>query len=355
MSAEISQVNVNGETKTELMLAGKAAWHGLGTIVAEAPNSEEAIKLAHLDWEVQTFPAFGKVGEEIISVPEESAMVSVRMDTKGYLGMVSKKYKPLQNLKAFSFMDSLLMDGIVKYETAGALFGGRKVWLLAKMPGAQQVKGDDTVERYMLLTNSHDGSECVNVLPTTVRVVCWNTYRMALAGAKSLKIAHVGDIDKKAEQARQVLGLASHNFEAYMTVARKMAETPVKVGNTDRWESFIDEVMPEAGEDATERVADLIEERRNTIHRLFTDDAKQNLKGIEGTAWAAYNAVSEYADHLQTFRGVNDAARRESRFNNVLFGGGHSLKAKAWGAAVRKFEVDLPDEVLEAAAVPAGE
>lgn len=88
-------------------------WHGLGTIVEEALDSETALKLAGLDWMVeqrQLYTEFGK------NVP--GYKVNIRDKDEEILGIVTDRYKVVQNTEAFAFTDELLGKG-VHYETAG--------------------------------------------------------------------------------------------------------------------------------------------------------------------------------------------------------------------------------------------
>ena len=55
---------------------------------------------------------------------------NVRSSDGKVLGVVSDRYKIVQNAR-LEFTDSLI-GGEVRYETAGSLNGGKKIWLLAK-------------------------------------------------------------------------------------------------------------------------------------------------------------------------------------------------------------------------------
>ena len=96
-------------------------WHGLGTIVMDAPDSHHALHLAGLDWKVEQQDVYT---EDNFIIP--GYKVNVRNTDLATLGIVSDKYQIVQNEEAFSFTDALLEDG-VRYETAGSLQGGRKV------------------------------------------------------------------------------------------------------------------------------------------------------------------------------------------------------------------------------------
>ena len=139
----------------EMFYCGEEPWHGLGTKVGHVLTAEEAIKAAHLDWTVEKREIYFK--EEIDVFKSANAFATVRTDINLPLGIVSKNYKPIQNLEAFNFMDTLTMTKEAKYHTAGALFSGERVWILTKLPEQIVVLDEDVVDRYLLLVNNHDG------------------------------------------------------------------------------------------------------------------------------------------------------------------------------------------------------
>lgn len=152
-------------------------WHGLGTRVSEAPDSQRALIVAGLNWNVVQEPVYTGEDERI-----EGYKVNVRDTDRKVLGVVSDRYKIVQNREAFAFTDELLGEG-VRYETAGSLQNGRKVWMLARMPHEYIISGE-RISPYMVFFNSHDGSGAIKVALTPIRVVCQNTLNLALSTAK---------------------------------------------------------------------------------------------------------------------------------------------------------------------------
>lgn len=88
-------------------------WHGLGTKVKEAPTSNDALILAGLNWQVLQEPIFTATNE-----PIEGYKANIRDSDRKPLGVVTSRYKVIQNNEAFAFTDELLGEG-VRYETAG--------------------------------------------------------------------------------------------------------------------------------------------------------------------------------------------------------------------------------------------
>ena len=182
-------------------------WHGLGTRVEEAPASADALRLAGLDWQVVQEPIFTDLGEMITGYK-----ANVRDSDRKVLGVVSDRYRIVQNQEAFSFTDTLLGSG-VRYETAGSLQDGRKVWLLARLPREYIISGE-RISPYLVFSNTHDGSGAVKVALTPVRVVCNNTLNLALQTAKrSWSMIHTGNISDKIQEAKDTLFMAENYME----------------------------------------------------------------------------------------------------------------------------------------------
>jgi phage/plasmid-like protein (TIGR03299 family) len=327
------------------------AWHGLGAVVQEAPTSADAIRLAGLDWEVQKWPlqTFGvdRGGQAcVLDVPEQFA--TVRTDVGAVLGVVSRRYRVFQNAEAFDFSDALVGEGLARYETAGALHGGRRVWLLARLPRELRVRGtEDVVEPYLLLANSHDGTMCLRMVPTTVRVVCQNTLNLALgrAGSAGVTVQHRESLADRVDEARERLVLVVRRVEQFQEQIDALARTPLRGAAVQRY--FRQALELPGLEDLLEApkeswpclarglLAEQSERQRAAQARLLErlaenfEAAENRLRGIEGTAWAAYNAVSQYVDHQMR------VGSPEARLNSVWFGAGDRLKQHAFARALQ--------------------
>ena len=156
-----------------------APWHGLGIRVESALSSQEALQASGLDWNVVQRPIMTSAYE-----PIPGYKANIRDIDNKILGVVSDRYRVVQNAEAFAFTDALLGEG-VKYETAGSLQEGRRIWLLAKLPDKYIIEGEQ-IEPYLVFSSSHDGSGAIKVAMTPVRVVCQNTLNMALSSAKRI-------------------------------------------------------------------------------------------------------------------------------------------------------------------------
>lgn len=330
MAHEIS-INSNGEA--EAMYAGTPAWHRFGTVVEEAPNSAEAIRLAHLDWQVEKRELhFNANGVGAVVVPNKFA--TVRSDNNFPLGVVGKSYEVLQNVEAFDFMDSLVDQEELKYEACGALKDGQIVWVLARMKDKFFVTDDDPLMNYMLLTNGHDGSRTVSITPTNVRVVCWNTLQVALNSAQNtFHIRHSGRMKGKIEMARQALNLATSQLTSLNQILEMFSH---KSASKDKVNQFLSEMFPmpvfdeksDPGRHA--KIVDRIHGVRDEVSGLFEGHVFNQTAASRGTAFGLLNSYTQWTDHERKTNGVDDDSRDETRFHLSLFGDGAKDKGQAF-------------------------
>lgn len=340
-------ITVRPDGVAEAAFAEVPAWHGLGTVLDHPMTSVEALRAAHLDWTVSKKPLH-VVFDDGHSRLVDGKVALVRDDTKDVLGVASDKYCIVNNVEAFQFLDGLVEEGSMTYEAAFSLGGGKRVVLLARMPGQDEITPSDVCLRYILLSTSHDGTSSIWFGPTSVRVVCANTFMLAIGEKtveaisssefdylkKEFSISHRGDIEAKLEKARGIIKAVNAKFDEYTEQARELA----KVRWTDaQFRQFLDIMCPEISlvdPDYTPRRAKAIERTRNDITELYYQHEWQADVSIRQTAWAAVNAVVQHIDYLPR-RGATPQAKAEARFNMVLYGPGRDMKQRAFVAAQR--------------------
>ena len=287
-----------------MMYTRETPFHGLGTRVEEAPNSREALHLAGLDWTVDSRPVYDELIREI---PGYKA--NVRSSDNKTLGIVTNRYKIVQNTEAFEFTDNLI-GGDVHYETAGSLNGGKRIWLLAKLP-THIILGDD-VDPYLCFTNSHDGTGSIRACMTPVRVVCNNTLNLAFRTTKrQWSTKHVGDIEAKMAEARSVLQFSDEYMEAMGFHAEKLAKTKVSLADLN---AVLDEMFPTKEDDSECKKRNAAKAKEEIMVCYYAPD----LENFRGTAWGAVNAISDFATHNQPRR--NTENYRENNWGRVIDG-----------------------------------
>lgn len=265
-------------------------WHGLGTRVNEAPDSREALTAAGLDWNVLQEPIYTEV-EELV----DGYKANVRDSDRQVLGVVTDRYKIVQNRDAFSFTDQLLGEG-VRYETAGSLQGGKKVWLLAHLPHEYIISGE-RISPYLVFFNSHDGSGSIKAALTPIRVVCQNTLNLALSTAKrSWSMIHTGDIKGKMQEAHDTLFMA----DKYMDMLGKEFETLHRKKLTDKQVmEYIEILLPIEDGSTPQQIKNMKRLQEDMKLRYF--DAP-DLKDVGNNAYRFINAVSDFATHAEPLR-----------------------------------------------------
>ncbi len=288
-------------------------WHYAETsdvtkLIQEAPTSKDALRYAGLDWEVLQTPVYMENG---IEIPNYKA--NIRSTDKACLGIVTDRYQIVQNADAFEFTDAIVGEtenGVVTYETAGSLCGGRKVWMLAKMP-VQKVLDDD-VEPYMFFSNSHDGSGAIKVGMTPIRIVCNNTLNMALNSAKrSWSTKHVGDMQSKLEEAKLCLQMADKYMQNLDIEADRLANATLYREQIDE---ILDEMFPINDNDSDRKKQNVQSVKDSFYVAYFMPDI---LKFGE-SAWRAVNAMSDMVTHSTPKR--NTASYEENRWGKIMDG-----------------------------------
>lgn len=299
---------------------------------------EEAILKGGLDWEVTLAPLSASVpngseGDEDITLLDTDHNAVVRKSDMKVLGVVGPGYHPVQNRDAFSFFDPAVKAGHVTLETAGSLRGGRRVWMLAKVAGcdADVVTGDQ-VKGYFLLANSHDGTITVRLGFTKTRVVCNNTLGEALStngrGKGGLiRIRHTKNAEEALSELSEVIDWARQEFVADVEKMRHLASKGVTEASLRQ---YIRKVFHKTVEDTTVADEDAevkFERLEAKIIPLFEKGRGNDLPGVQGTMWGAYNAISEY---LTWERGRSNTTRLDS----LWFGEGAKLNSKAFTMAM---------------------
>lgn len=319
--------------KASMMYVGQEPWHGLGTKLDKPATAVEAIKAAKLDWEVVKQPLFAISGSVALSVPDKFAVVPQHKWGKAdcpVFGIVGEDYTPLQNREAFTFFDDIVGRKEAIYHTAGALGKGERVWILAKLPSDIQVVGDDIAEKFLLLSNSHDGTSSVQIKFTPIRVVCQNTLTMALSQGPTIRVVHTRDMQERLKIAEKALGLIHKRFDEIEKSFKGMAGVKV---DKKRVADYLNLVFPNPRDPDNEKAWERVERARKGASRLFEKGKGNGQSGVAGTLWAAYNGVTEYVDHHRIKSGG------ERRLQSIWFGNGYHVKARAFKIAEENTEL----------------
>jgi len=325
------EIDFTTQVQGSAMFAYQPAWHGFGTVVSEAQTSADALRIAGLDWNV-ALTDLAAIMPDGSHQPIDTHRATMRTDTNRALGAVGMRYQPLQNRDAFAWMDEVVGEELAIWHTCGSLRGGKDVWMLAKLPGNIEVCDRDVLDKYVLITNNHAGTGAVRLFPTSVRVVCANTLRLAISEVDSsksdaglplgLKLFHTaGSLGRRVQKAKELLGVIGKSHDEFATAARSMLSHEL---NTQQVSDYFGGLVENRSDRNRDKVLGQLWDR----FALPTNEG-----GYKSNVWTAYNAASEWADHELRVTGRGDV-RAERKFRSVLFGSAHSFKERAWASAV---------------------
>lgn len=294
-------------------------WHGLGTVLPDAPTVKEGILAAGLNWRVDQYPAYINTGNGTLPVPD--TQVNVRDTDHAVLGVVGKQYVPLQNEEAFEFFSPWLGSGVASLECAGALDDGKIIWVLSRLNGVdREVVDGDPIQSFLLLYHSHDGRYPVTVQSTDIRVVCANTLRMAQRASKAIASArHTANLCDRMEDMQDTIAALRAEFDEAVKSYRRLAS--VQVPGEKKLQGYIREVLQSKEPDTRSARGE------SNIISLFEHGQGQDNPHVGGTWWAAFNAVTEYVDWE---RGKDQSRRLQSAW----FGQGTAVKDRALSTAL---------------------
>ena len=300
------------------------AWHGIGTNIGpDCRDAETAMQAAGLNWEVEKHPLVATVANASghpQPIEAHGSFAIIRSAPLRVLSVVGSHYTPLQNRDAFKFFEPVLNELGGVFETAGSLYGGRRIWALVKLGGDITVARNDKLHKYVILSNAHDGQSRVRYGFTCIRVCCTNTLRLALADYESFGIRHRRNVAVNVSEAGRVIGQAVDAFNTAAEIFNRMA-----------LHRFSDSAAKAYFRKVYKRPAAVAWRAEDRLMGLFHGGRGNDAAGVRGTLWAAYNAVTEFEDYKPYY--AEDATSR--RLEQVWWGIGAGVKFNALSVARR--------------------
>ena len=293
-----------------MFVARQLAWHGLGTFVPEAVDSEEALKISGLDWQVELQPLYTEVGEMV-----EGHKLTVRDTDQKVLGVVGDRYTVIQNHELFDISDKIAEYG-ARYESAGSLREGKNIFTTMVIERPLVVEGDVHIP-YLVMASSHDGSMATKALLSPVRVVCMNTLRLAIARShRTFTIRHTASAQRNMAEARRALDLSFKYYDGFeLEVQALMAQ----VVTDEQFDEIIEKVFPL---DILKDHQPQVQKKRDGVKATLLHDP--TVSPYRGTAWGALNAFNSWELWTAPVRRTKNtsttdkAARQERQALNVM-------------------------------------
>jgi len=329
MPHELS-ITANGDA--EMMYVGKPPWHRLGTPLESEVTAKEAIEAARMNYRVEQQTLFRQNPTTGLLTEYPDRYAVVRTDTDVPFDIVSGQYEIVQNEDHFTFFDEIIGQGQAVYHTAGALRGGRVIWILVKLPESIELIPGDPIEQYILMSSSHDRSKSLEIAITPIRVVCANTLRVGMSAARNVvQIRHTQSIHSRAVEARQALGLNDAYNQLLMESLGVLVNTPMGTAQMTEYATAFLNVDPDRedlhafSQDAKERLCELFEAGRG-----------QDIPGVAGTAYAAFNATTEFIDNFKRVQvsaesGQHSLDAQDRRLYRSWLGRGQGQRDRSFG------------------------
>ncbi|MFE0099824.1 DUF932 domain-containing protein [Streptomyces sp. NPDC059009] len=300
------------------------AWHGLGCVIPGGISDiNSVLDLGGIAFRVEKRRVQYEVDGALRAMADR--WVTVRMDTGAALGTVGARYQIFQQLEIFTFLQDLVAEHDVIWESAGALREGRKVFITLRVPESVVIdRGglDDEVILFIVVINSHDGTSGAEAVATPWRVVCGNTERFALRDAVSRwSLRHTSGALQNLAEARRTLGLSVRYAQAFEAEETALARTDLAIND---FHKLIAELWP-LDDEAAPRARRIAERRRDRLDVMFRDESEQ----LGHTAYAAERVVTDYLDHIAPRRPGKTMSEEIARATAVLEGSDDDLKSTA--------------------------
>ncbi|HEX8821233.1 MAG TPA: DUF932 domain-containing protein [Archangium sp.] len=317
----------------QLVYVGKEPWHGLGTPLPANAEYDSIVQAAGF-YKAEERPVFAPGMDE--PIPDKKALF--RQDTGEYLATVNRGYEVIQ----FEEVARTLVEaaGGVRciFHTAGTLGrSGVRGWLLGELPEPMRVRGDSSpIKRYILGYCGHDGTTAITLKNVATRVVCQNTIGVALGERDGAEwhIVHTTSARVRLEEAGRAFRRLVQGYERFAALGDHLAMTRF---SEHQLRNVLDIVLP-LPQDKAEHPR--LEKARNKVVQLF--HAGTGIEGpIQNTAWAALQAVSEWADHHRNTRSVKGKPVEAMRLESIWMGKAAAIKKLALTSIMNEAHVRL--------------
>ena len=326
--------------KTMTMIR-QEAWGSFGD-EAQGETAEEVCKNAGLDFTANLEPLYDKRGTMLT----HKHRGVFRDDTNECIGVVGKSYHVKQHVDVANLAHELTGTGLLEWNRVGHTNNGARAWFNLALPDEVVINGNEPIQTYMTLMNSHDGSSGIRVIPQTFRMTCGNQYNMMLRDAKAKNglfvIRHTSRMDDAIAQMKQAIGMTNVMMDEWAKQAQGMMEVDMDIG--ERVQFYLDHLpivqkpdMMKGGKDYDPNNPFGLATRGKNILDvvLGLEEQKQNqVGGMDGTLWQAVNVISDFIDH--DWVTTKDGKVNEKRAESAIVGTGQRIKGKAWEDAMAR-------------------
>lgn len=296
----------------------------VGFATPYAGTSDEVMKAAHLDWEVESVNLM--TGEAMPKIVKSHKALK-RSDNGEVLSVVGRNYAPIQNRSMFDTLTGLVDDGQAQFTHAGSILGGRRVFAVMELPDVWKLDNDPHVVQ-MLATTTHDGTGALRISPLATRVFCTNQINGFFWRGRrgGISIPHKAAANRRVEALRAALGLTVKAMSEYEEAARHMLDVKVSEADVD---AFLTRLFPEPADDSPrmEVIHDRAVAARGHVRAAYEGEQGAN---IVGTAFGLFQSAVDYSDWSAPVRATDPNVRRMEK---VIIGSDFAFKTRAFDLA----------------------
>lgn len=282
----------------------------LGHDAQKINSIEDALSQFNMNWDVEVRPTYYKNNDG-----SDSAMprcyATVRTDTETMLGRVGADYKPMNNVKALSHVDSLIISGAATLDSVFELKDGAQVGASLRLNDTVSIGGEDPIEMYVVVTTSHDGSRADKTSIVPLRLWCTNQLALVSREAKqSWSVRHLSTMEANLKLVEEELKLIANYTKWLQSTGDELVQKALD--EIALSEVVLDSLKLYTKEDKAKKIAgDIVDIFKYSD--LIGDD-------FRGTAWGGLNAVTEYFDHHRSYR------TPQARYNSITNGFGARMR-----------------------------
>lgn len=304
--------------------AGEVPWHGMGTKVeGTGMTCIQAMENAQLGYSVNKQAIYYENSNgDMVLVPDKQGLV--HSETNECMGIVGSDYEVINNAKIFSLIENFVGDTGAIIETAGQLYNGRRVFAVLNMSRVCNdlaIMGWDTRTPYLLFHTGHDGQTAFTATASSVRTVCQNTVRMAMAvGTTTLALKHTSG-NKDLINLRSFFNLTKKGWEieAELLAEYQNLELYPYEDRVFKLTNFLN-TGANVLADPTKKTA-----YQAKVLTLFDSLTEGDEKEPNHTAYGLFNCLTRVESHSRNFRTAdrkfeqvalgNDLADRTEQFH----------------------------------------
>jgi phage/plasmid-like protein (TIGR03299 family) len=299
----------------------KKIWYNFGSFVPKTTKTSlAAMQKANLSWEVESRQIQIVDGQVI-----DGKVAIVRKDTNQPLGIVTSTYKSIQNTQVFSFLDHIVQRGDATFYAAGYIGKGEKIWLLLKLNKDISLPSNDTIQKFILFSNAHDGRGAIRAYFFPLRSKTETALNISFGKRveQGIQMRHVGNVKTRIDEASKIFKLSEIFYEKFEDAVNNLYKSKF---STKKVDLFLSNSFENYSFDSTRT--------KNTFEKIKTQYEKEitTFPSSADSAWAWFNSIVNFIDYERLSKGKDNLERVSNHLESLFWGSALLLKQKAWNS-----------------------